>query len=602
MITQLEIKSFINYFITQNFLEIMKKKMLLVAVAISALTLGACVDDNESQSVTDVRTAKAEQLKSIAAMNNATAEATTKLAEADAALKTASAEAIKAQTELTKVQVELAKVNVQLQETKVEEEKVKLEELKTTLEGEQAALEETKARIAANLQRIAAELEYDLIQAKANLVNAQYNYNTQLENLSAQEQAKLGKLLMAYTTASTDLIDAKQELENLNINLAKYENDLTDLKEAKDELKIEKNKEIAELQAEIDIWKQYTGVTREDATAAYKEASTKLTSLYLTQQTSYQTYQNTYQKLHDAQDLISSTAYMNKFVTAFEDKTYGGLYISHHDINGEYFWGYSYIKNSVTTYVKLFSGYSFEEHEINPSYDDGRTMGSHFYSTYSQYYDINEDGFSTFSNALNTNITSKSAALTDAQTAYDAATVAEATAKTAAEATGATQAEIDAYAQAQQTTANKLYELNIAKSALTQAKADSTTVKDAYDYLKTESTKFSDAVKAYNEASKASTEALIQYYKDDYNYSKQGILVSTLYNIMYNSPDIASTIKSLENSVIAAQKAIDDISAITTKEQMIEKTKVDISNKEAEVAALEKEAEAAKSALDTAMK
>lgn len=576
--------------------------MLLVAVAISALTLGACVDDNESQSVTDVRTAKAEQLKSIAAMNNATAEATTKLAEADAALKTASAEAIKAQTELTKVQVELAKVNVQLQETKVEEEKVKLEELKTTLESQQAALEETKARIAANLQRIAAELEYDLMQAKANLVNAQYNYNTQLENLSAQEQAKLGKLLMAYTTASTDLIDAKQELENLNINLAKYENDLTDLKEAKDELKIEKNKEIAELQAEIDIWKQYTGVTREDATTAYNEASTKLTSLDLTKQTSYQTYYNAQQKLSDAQNLISSTAYMNKFVTAFENKTYGGLYISNRqDINGEHFWGYSYIKNSVTTYVKLFSGYSFEYPEINPSYDDGRAMGSYSYSTYSQYYDINEDGFSTFINALNTNITSKSEELTDAQTAYDAATVAEATAKTAAEATGATQAEIDAYAQAQQTTANKLYELNNAKSALTQAKADSKAVKDAYDYLKTESTKLNDAVKAYNEASKASTEAWIQYEKDYYNYNKQAVLVNTLSNIMYNSPDIASTIKSLENSVIAAQKAIDDISAITTREQMIEKTKVDISNKEAEVAALEKEAEAAKSALDAAM-
>ena len=39
----------------------MKKKLMMVAVLLGALSLGACVDDNESQSVTDLRGAKAKQ-------------------------------------------------------------------------------------------------------------------------------------------------------------------------------------------------------------------------------------------------------------------------------------------------------------------------------------------------------------------------------------------------------------------------------------------------------------------------------------------------------------------------------------------------------------
>lgn len=53
----------------------MKKKLMMVAVLLGALTLGACVDDNESQSVTDVRKAKAEQLSALAQKAKAEAEA-----------------------------------------------------------------------------------------------------------------------------------------------------------------------------------------------------------------------------------------------------------------------------------------------------------------------------------------------------------------------------------------------------------------------------------------------------------------------------------------------------------------------------------------------
>ena len=82
--------------------EIMKKKLMMVAVLLGALSLGACVDNDESASVEAVRNAKAEQLKGLAALANAQAEATKITAEAEAALKNAQAEYQKEMTEEAK--------------------------------------------------------------------------------------------------------------------------------------------------------------------------------------------------------------------------------------------------------------------------------------------------------------------------------------------------------------------------------------------------------------------------------------------------------------------------------------------------------------------
>ena len=67
----------------------MKKKLMMVAVLLGALSLGACVDDNESQSVTDLRGAKAAQLEALANLYNAQAAAEAAAAEAEAQLQAA---------------------------------------------------------------------------------------------------------------------------------------------------------------------------------------------------------------------------------------------------------------------------------------------------------------------------------------------------------------------------------------------------------------------------------------------------------------------------------------------------------------------------------
>ena len=77
----------------------MKKKLMMVAVLLGALSLGACVDNNESASVEAVRNAKAKQLESLANLNNANADAQKAITAAEVALKEAQAAFAKAQAE-----------------------------------------------------------------------------------------------------------------------------------------------------------------------------------------------------------------------------------------------------------------------------------------------------------------------------------------------------------------------------------------------------------------------------------------------------------------------------------------------------------------------
>ena len=90
----------------------MKKQILLIATLAGALFLGSCVDDKESASVTAVREAKAEQLKGLAALAQAQAQAATMAAEADAALKQAQAAYYEAQAAYEQARTEEAKANV----------------------------------------------------------------------------------------------------------------------------------------------------------------------------------------------------------------------------------------------------------------------------------------------------------------------------------------------------------------------------------------------------------------------------------------------------------------------------------------------------------
>ena len=175
---------------------------LMAVLALGSTTLTSCVDDNESASVTAIRNAKAEQLKALAALSNAQAEAAKIQAEAEAALKNAQAEWKKEQTE------------------------------------------EAKQKFAIKIEVIKAQAERDIAEAKKQALD----YEKQIwDNADAKIQA----MVSDYQSALQDVIDTKEELIEAKIDYAHFEVDST-LAEAKyKEFVIDQNRTIAQNEADI---------------------------------------------------------------------------------------------------------------------------------------------------------------------------------------------------------------------------------------------------------------------------------------------------------------------------------------------------------------
>lgn len=177
------------------------KKFTLVVSAIGLLSLAAvstsCVKDNESQSVTDIRNAKAEQLKAMAGLNKAQAEAALITANADKVIKEAQAELYKAQAA---VQQALADNNQVLADD---------------------------ARLDYELKKATAQIKID-----AAIANAEVSKITALEALrTAQEQAKanaldnpyLTQLITNYGTVTGYLVNAQSQLTGAKTALISLE-------------------------------------------------------------------------------------------------------------------------------------------------------------------------------------------------------------------------------------------------------------------------------------------------------------------------------------------------------------------------------------------
>ena len=166
----------------------MKKKFIAVSVLICALALGSttltsCVDDNESASVTAIRDAKAQQLASIAALNNAQAKAQELRAQAEA---------------------DLAAANAAYQQALADQEASKAEFL----------AEKYKAK----LEALKAQYEAQIMEAKKDAAD----YEQQLWD---KLDTHLGNLYTSYTTAlgkvetlNKDIFNAQFELANVDVN------------------------------------------------------------------------------------------------------------------------------------------------------------------------------------------------------------------------------------------------------------------------------------------------------------------------------------------------------------------------------------------------
>lgn len=297
----------------------MKKKLMIIAVLLGVLSLGACVDDNESQSVTNVRNSKTAELKSIAAMEKAAAEAKLTMVNAEAKLKAAEAEAQQAaaakslaEAELEKKQAELIALQKAAAEIQNEAEKIENQKLQAQLEAEMAQLEVDKklaeerlAKVAAEMERMEQENQATLLEtqlalkkAEQELLNAQKdldNAKTDAEKAKIEaERQKLQERATAYSDAVNNLITAQNSLITMKSRLAGLETGLTTLQETKDALITVNKNNIALYKMYIEKYQQYTNYT-EDMTALRNQ---------------YNTLYGEYYKLYDAwrakQQLLSN--------------------------------------------------------------------------------------------------------------------------------------------------------------------------------------------------------------------------------------------------------------------------------------------------------
>ncbi|WP_196213529.1 coiled-coil domain-containing protein [Bacteroides cellulosilyticus] len=261
----------------------MKKKLMMVAVLLGVLSLGACVDDNETQSVTDVRNAKAEQLQARADMNNAEAEAQKIQADAEAALITAKADAqkaaaakvnaeaetIKKRTELVELQKEAAGLENDAAKIENQRKQVELETALANLEVTKKQAEKDLAEVAARMELMAQNNQIELLKLQKRLANAQkalVDYNKQLAAAATQaekdkleaEQRKLKRLSNKYFAAVQTLIEAQNTLADNKATLVELESGLISDQAAKEKAIAENNNTIAMFQMRIAKYKEYT--------------------------------------------------------------------------------------------------------------------------------------------------------------------------------------------------------------------------------------------------------------------------------------------------------------------------------------------------------
>ena len=272
------------------------KRFMMAAVLFGAMTLGACVDNQESQSVTDIRDAKTEELKSQAALNNAAAEAAKVMANAEAALMAAEAEYQKALAEQVAAETELLEVEKQLAEVEVAIREAELEAALTELEAAKAELEATKAdvqaRIAASLAAKAAaeaQLEVDLAKAQAALLKQQLAVFNASKNLDAAKKIEYVALFNAYQSALTNLNAVRGDLLKAENNYAGVEAGIITADEGRaDQIAAYENqismyeKWIADYEARIAHLDEFITYTDEELEAKVEELVTTREEIQVT--------------------------------------------------------------------------------------------------------------------------------------------------------------------------------------------------------------------------------------------------------------------------------------------------------------------------------
>lgn len=234
---------------------------MMVAVLLGALSLGACVDDNESQSVIDVRNAKAELLKALAEQARLSGEAAKITAEAEKAYKEAWAEYYKKQAAY---------------------QGALTDQILQDMKQDQILFE-------AKLESLKAKYEKAMWEAKRDAAKAE-------QEMLDQADIRLASLYQAYYSTLNTLTSLKEQKTNNEFNLTKYKANLITLNEY---ITKQTNVYLAQIDKktiELNAWKTYGGIDKADLEAQSKE-------LYQAQYTAFAAWE----KAEDAADAVSES-------------------------------------------------------------------------------------------------------------------------------------------------------------------------------------------------------------------------------------------------------------------------------------------------------
>ena len=512
----------------------MKKKLMMVAVLLGALSLGACVDNNESASVEAVRNAKAEQLMSIANLNNANADAKKAVSAAEVALKEAEAAYKKAQAEA--------------EQAEADQQKLLLEKAQATLEMEIEAL---KLQAEANLNFAKAQLE----QAKADLIAALDRVDQAEKTRIKDLLSKVEDLLDDINADRSSLVIAKNDLAKLNAGLVTAEEVRKQTIAAQEEIK-------ATAQALITEYEKYSQEDKANAETAAKEANSKKIALEKIREE-----KNTALSIaNDDYSTASRNAFYCHFVQAL--RAMGNDYYIVESVNSE---GVSYTNDDATTGQVWKSGYQKYVANVDLIQEEVKS--------YSRGLAVAEkklvDAKSELTKAKETDTYKNYAkAVTDAQKKYDEAQTGTEKEQALYELQAAEQT-LKSYIQPYEsgiTSAEEEIENKTESLAKWNEYMDVVTGDDskAYETL----------IKSLATAIDNQLDANIAYGKANHNYTVQSQLTSALENVANGLSDYVELIQAQKIVIARADEVIADASTIVTKEQAI-------ANKEKEIAQLE---------------
>lgn len=621
-----------------------------------ALTLNSCVDDTENIGVTNVRQAKAEQIKAVADYNKSLAEAEMINANKIKAAQEAIAEYNNARAKAEEARAAYKQAQADKQAALAEQAKIELQRAEMDLQN-----------YAKKVELAAKDLEYQLLVWQKSIVQAKMDLAKAIKEAQPDEAAELQALLKTYTDASEDLATAQAKLQRNRLTLEQMKAGLVTTKEGYEKLIDQYTKDIQDLndqisekEAELAVLDGYTNIAeaKKDLDALAEQLN-PLAQTYFDKLTAEELLTN---KLQEAYTTMEGSAYKQNV-----DKTlYQNL------IGDNWSWYFTYERNilqnssdpySIVIYsgewkqneqgdwepkviIPLFNGKNSKTEYIDYTYEEGQKVFTQSYPTYVNYYTPVKDGFTKFETAVKAGIKdNEEKALGDAKTAYTAKETAQkaaAAAKTAADAVlkaaqeavtaageNATEAQKQAVVDAKADVANKEAALKTANDQLADAAADQKRAQDAldkvnaklaeikalYDAAVADASSNEANMKAYNEVSLKLAEAKVALSKALNEYSNVYSKYSTLSRLIQNNgQDILNSIETikgkierLKSDITKKEAQIKALQAELAKGDdpntlyLIQELESQIADIEASIPVLQKKYDIAKAALDAAM-